>query len=78
MRIDKLCFQKRIRYGIMGKKRRITQKMELFLIRHGQSEADLIKVHEGRADFLLTEEGVGHRETQPMRRAVLEFFKKHL
>ncbi len=32
--------------------------MELFLIRHGQSEADLLKVHEGRADFPLTEEGV--------------------
>ena len=32
--------------------------MELFLIRHGQSEADLLKVHEGRADFPLTKEGV--------------------
>jgi len=32
--------------------------MELFLIRHGQSEVDLLKVHEGRADFPLTQEGV--------------------
>ncbi len=31
--------------------------MDLFLIRHGQSEADLLYVHEGRADFLLTDEG---------------------
>jgi len=31
--------------------------MELFLIRHGQSEADLLDVYEGRADFPLTELG---------------------
>jgi 2,3-bisphosphoglycerate-dependent phosphoglycerate mutase len=32
--------------------------VELFLIRHGQSEADLLDVHEGRADFSLTELGM--------------------
>jgi 2,3-bisphosphoglycerate-dependent phosphoglycerate mutase len=32
--------------------------MDLFLIRHGQSEADLLNVHEGRADFSLTELGM--------------------
>ncbi|OCA90558.1 phosphoglycerate mutase [Bacillus sp. FJAT-27225] len=32
--------------------------MELLLIRHGQSEADLLGVHEGRADFPLTELGL--------------------
>ncbi|WP_078379217.1 histidine phosphatase family protein [Sutcliffiella halmapala] len=31
--------------------------MEILLIRHGQSEADLINVHEGRADYPLTELG---------------------
>ena len=31
--------------------------MELLIIRHGQSEADLLDVHEGRADFPLTELG---------------------
>ncbi|MDN4494870.1 histidine phosphatase family protein [Ureibacillus aquaedulcis] len=31
--------------------------MELLIIRHGQSEADLLEVHEGRADFPLTELG---------------------
>ncbi|WP_066390373.1 histidine phosphatase family protein [Neobacillus mesonae] len=31
--------------------------MELLIIRHGQSEADLLGVHEGRADFPLTELG---------------------
>lgn len=31
--------------------------MELLLIRHGESEADLLGVHEGRADFPLTELG---------------------
>lgn len=32
--------------------------MQILIIRHGQSEADLLKVHEGRADFLLTECGI--------------------
>lgn len=31
--------------------------MELLLIRHGQSEADLLGVHEGKANFSLTELG---------------------
>lgn len=31
--------------------------MDLFLIRHGESEADLLNVHEGRADFSLTPQG---------------------
>ncbi|MCG7344884.1 histidine phosphatase family protein [Sporosarcina sp. ACRSL] len=31
--------------------------MEILIIRHGQSEADLLDVHEGRADFPLTELG---------------------
>lgn len=31
--------------------------MDLFLIRHGQSEADLLNVHERRSDFPLTELG---------------------
>ncbi len=32
--------------------------MKLLLIRHGQSEADLLNVHEGRADFPLTTLGL--------------------
>ncbi|WP_020614829.1 histidine phosphatase family protein [Paenibacillus daejeonensis] len=31
--------------------------MQILLIRHGESEADLLKVHEGRADFPLTDRG---------------------
>lgn len=31
--------------------------MKLLIIRHGESEADLLRVHEGRADFALTAEG---------------------
>ncbi|QFT90391.1 Phosphoserine phosphatase 1 [Bacillus sp. THAF10] len=31
--------------------------MEILIIRHGQSEADLLNVHEGRADFPLTDLG---------------------
>lgn len=31
--------------------------MKLLLIRHGESEADILKVHEGRADFPLTARG---------------------
>ena len=32
--------------------------MELLIIRHGQSEADLLGRHEGRADYELTELGI--------------------
>ena len=38
--------------------------MKLLVIRHGESEADLLDVHEGRADFSLTERG--HRQAQAM------------
>ncbi|MBR6498258.1 MAG: histidine phosphatase family protein [Clostridia bacterium] len=38
--------------------------MKLLIIRHGESEADLLKVHEGRADFALT--GKGHRQADAM------------
>ena len=38
--------------------------MLLLLIRHGESEADLLDVHERRADFALTERG--HRQAQAM------------
>lgn len=31
--------------------------MRLLVIRHGESEADILNVHEGRADFNLTERG---------------------
>ena len=31
--------------------------MQILLIRHGESEADILHVHEGRADFELTEKG---------------------
>ncbi|MGE7921451.1 histidine phosphatase family protein [Viridibacillus sp. NPDC093762] len=31
--------------------------MRLLIIRHGESEADILNVHEGRADFKLTEVG---------------------
>lgn len=38
--------------------------MKLLIIRHGESEADLLDVHEGRADFALMERG--HRQAQAM------------
>lgn len=38
--------------------------MKLLIIRHGQSEADLLDVHEGRADFPLT--ALGHRQAKAM------------
>jgi len=31
--------------------------LDIIVIRHGQSEADILNVHEGRADFSLTELG---------------------
>ena len=44
--------------------------MRLLIIRHGESEADLLDVHEGRADFALTERG--HRQAQAMAEYVAE------
>lgn len=38
--------------------------MTLLIIRHGESEADLLDVHEGRADFALTPRG--HRQAEAM------------
>lgn len=38
--------------------------MRILVIRHGESEADLLDVHEGRADFELTERG--HRQAAAM------------
>ena len=38
--------------------------MKLLIIRHGESEADILDVHEGRADFNLTEKG--HAQAQAM------------
>lgn len=33
------------------------KQVQILLIRHGESEADILQVHEGRADFELTEKG---------------------
>lgn len=44
--------------------------MKLLVIRHGESEADLLDVHEGRADFALTERG--HWQAQAMAEYVAE------
>lgn len=38
--------------------------MDILLIRHGESEADILHVHEGRADFELTQRG--HRQAEAM------------
>lgn len=42
--------------------------MRLLLLRHGQSEADILKVMEGRADFSLTDKG----KIQARKAAVLK------
>lgn len=44
--------------------------MELLIIRHGQSEADLLCVHEGRADFPLTK--LGEQQARDMAAYVAE------
>lgn len=44
--------------------------MELLIIRHGQSEADILNVHEGRADFPLTK--LGERQASSMAAYVAE------
>lgn len=46
--------------------------MELLIIRHGQSEADLLGVHEGRADFPLT--NLGELQARSMAEYVSQHF----
>ncbi len=47
--------------------------MKILVIRHGESEADILDVHEGRADFNLTEKG--HSQAQAMAEYVKEHYK---
>ena len=47
--------------------------MKLLLIRHGESEADILNVCEGRADFSLTERG--ERQAQAMAEYVAAHYK---
>lgn len=47
--------------------------MKLLLIRHGESEADRLGVHEGRTDFSLTEEGM--RQAAAMAAFVSEHYE---
>ncbi len=49
---------------------------QLLLIRHGESEADILCVHEGRADFPLTEQG--HQQAQAMGQWVAEHYEVDL
>ncbi|MEH7443174.1 histidine phosphatase family protein [Bacillus sp. JJ1122] len=44
--------------------------MEILLIRHGESEGDILHVHEGRADLLLTDRG--RRQAREMAKVVKE------
>ena len=46
--------------------------MRLLIIRHGESEADILDVHEGRADFELTERG--HRQAEAMSEYVSQHY----
>jgi 2,3-bisphosphoglycerate-dependent phosphoglycerate mutase len=43
-------------------------RMEILLIRHGESEADILNVHEGRADFPSTE--LGQKQAMAMANRV--------
>lgn len=47
--------------------------MILLVIRHGESEADILNVHEGRADFELTERG--HRQAEAVAEYVANNYK---
>lgn len=46
--------------------------MQILLIRHGQSEADILNVHEGSADFPLTDVGI-RQATKMANRVKMEF-----
>lgn len=47
--------------------------MLLLIIRHGESEGDILGVHEGRADFSLTEKG--HKQAEAMAEYVAGNYK---
>jgi 2,3-bisphosphoglycerate-dependent phosphoglycerate mutase len=47
--------------------------MDILVIRHGESEADILDVHEGRADFELTKRG--YMQAVAMARFVADNFK---
>lgn len=47
--------------------------MILLIIRHGESEADILNVYEGRADFELTERG--HKQAEAMAEYVANNYK---
>lgn len=47
--------------------------MRLLVIRHGESKGDILRVHEGRADFPLTERG--HRQAEAMSAYVAENYR---
>lgn len=47
--------------------------MKLLIIRHGESEADILDVHEGRADFALTERG--HCQAEAMSEYVCQNYQ---
>jgi 2,3-bisphosphoglycerate-dependent phosphoglycerate mutase len=49
--------------------------MVILVIRHGESEADILDVHEGRADFELTKRG--HMQVAALARFVADNFKTH-
>lgn len=44
----------------------------LLLLRHGQTEADILNVHEGRADFQMTE--TGHQQAERMAQYISSRF----
>lgn len=46
--------------------------MKLLIIRHGESEADILDVHEGRADFELTDRG--HNQAEIMSEFVNQYY----
>ena len=47
--------------------------MRLLVVRHGQSEADILKVCEGRADFSLTK--LGHERVEKTAEYISENYK---
>jgi len=46
--------------------------MIVLILRHGQTEADLLQVHEGRADFQMTE--TGHQQAERMAQFIASNF----
>lgn len=67
----RICFLQKFSHAVSQNGKGIA--MKLLIIRHGESEADLLDVHEGRVDFPLTWRG--HKQAEAMAEYVAAHYQ---